>query len=97
MNQQDPKTVVLGIRSDPSHVFGAVKAETFEGDAYLFPNMNITLLKTILPANGRRPEAMPALIMVNADMATVTIPFRVIKCISTNDEVLWHGTRPPDR
>lgn len=94
---QDPSTVVLGVKADPSHVFGNVKVETFEEDIYLFPNMNITILKSMLPENGRRPEAMPALIMVNADMATITIPFRIIETISVDTEVLWHGQRPPER
>jgi len=93
-NIQDPDSVVLGFPGDASDVFGVVIVETHEGGTYAFPNMNITKLKQVLPDKGRRLERMPCLVMVNASVSSLSIPFRIIETIRVEDEVLWHGTRP---
>ena len=87
---QDPKSVILGIPNGSNDSFGTVVIETLDGESYRFPVMNVSLLKRMLPENGRRVESAPCLVLVNAAVATLSIPFRVIGKIEVEgSEVLW--------
>lgn len=90
--QQDPNTVAMG--NQAGDTFGHVAVTTLEGDEYRFPNMNIEILRKVLPEDGRRPATMPCLVMVNISMATITIPMNIIQRISVGEETLWNAERP---
>jgi hypothetical protein len=96
--KQDPDTVVLGVKDSTSYndQFGDVTIKTKEGDYYVFPMMNITKLQKILPENGRIPEGMQCLVLVNASFASLSIPFRIVRYICTPEVgVLWSSTDGP--
>ena len=88
----DPSKIALGIGSDQA-LCGTVVIETLDGEEYVFPNMNVTALKAVLPESGRRPESMPNLVMVNASVSTLMVPFRIIRRITVGAEVLWNDKR----
>ena len=69
---------------------GTVTVCTKEGAEYVYPDMNVTALKKILPENGRIPENMQCLMMVNVSMAILSVPMRIIKAVRVEAEVLWH-------
>jgi hypothetical protein len=62
---------------------------TKSGARYVFPDMPSGELERVLPESGRQLETQPSFMMVNASIAVLTIPFRVIKSIETGGKVLW--------
>lgn len=90
---QDPGSVALSFLGSPSDSFGVVTVETVQGSVYTFPDMNVSKLKQVLPPMGRRLENMPCLVMVNASVSSLSVPFRIIGTIKVEDEVLWHDER----
>jgi hypothetical protein len=82
----DPTGVALGLEGKR----GTVRVLTKMGSEYTFPDMVVSELKRVLPEGGRIKEDMPSLMMMNASMAVLTIPFRIIKEIEVDKgEVLW--------
>lgn len=69
----------------------AVQVTTKGGDTYSFPGMDTAELRAVLPEGKREPPAtsQPALTMVNASYAVLSIPFRIIKTIAVDGEVWW--------
>jgi hypothetical protein len=62
------------------------------GAEYVFPDMVVDELKRVLPESGRIKEDMPSLMMMNASMAVLSLPFRIIKTIEVKtDEPGWDG------
>ena len=90
-SQQNPSTVVLGVKDPTAYndQFSDVSVHTHEGAEYKLPVMNITKLKKALPDNGRVPEGMQCLILVNASFASLSIPFRIIRSVSCGATTLW--------
>jgi len=69
-----------------------VVVETKMGTKYLFPDMPRGELERVLPESGRILETQPTLMMVNASISVLSIPFRVIKNIEvTSSEPGWTG------
>jgi hypothetical protein len=66
-----------------------VVVTTREGARYVFPDMAEGELRKVLPESGRLLASMPSLMMANASVAVLTIPFRIIKTIEVGGEVLW--------
>jgi hypothetical protein len=82
------------IGEDVASGLGAGKLEsvvvtTKTGAIYRFPDMPRDELERVLPESGRINSSMPALMMVNASVSVLTIPFRIIKTIRVGEEVLW--------
>jgi hypothetical protein len=69
--------------------FCEVHVRTKQDSLYVLPDMSLSELKKALPQSGRVPSSMPTLAMVNASAAVLSIPFRIIATIYTDEEVLW--------
>jgi hypothetical protein len=81
----DPERVALSFGGTR----GTVYVLTKEGAEYVFPDMSVDELKKVLPESGRVLESMPILMMMNASMAVLNLPFRIVKQVRAGEEVLW--------
>ena len=61
------------------------------GDTYLFPGVDLSLLRSRLPKSGDTPATTPCLqVMNNATIALLSIPFLFVKSVRAGTELLWH-------
>jgi hypothetical protein len=72
-------------------VLGNVVVTDKSGSVYTFPDMNVTLIRKILPESGRVPTGTPCLCLVNATMSVLSVPFRNVEKVCVEDEVVWHA------
>lgn len=57
---------------------------------YQFPDVSKAALEKVLPHRLQgRPRGLPSLTLVNASIATLVIPFRVIKRVLVDGEDWW--------
>ena len=89
----DPQGVAVSLGSND---LCTVHVTTHEGAEYVFPDMSLIQLKSVLPPSGRIMENMPSLMVVNVSLAVLSLPFRVIKRIEVktrepgwDGEILW--------
>lgn len=77
--------------SSSSETLRLVRVCTREGSQYLFPDMDVTALRRVLPESGRIPASCPSLTLVNASAALLTLPFRIVLRVELADdgEALW--------
>lgn len=98
MDTMSPDRVAVGFgEGTESDVFGTVVITTHEGHEYVFPSMNVTKLKSILPESGRVETTMPALVMVNTSVSALTVPMRIIRSVTVDTEELWSARGPDAR
>lgn len=79
---QDPEKIAVSRREG---ALISIVITTKMGERYEFPDVQLTSLKLALPESGRMPSNMPALMIVNASMAVLSVPMRIIKTITTVD------------
>ena len=73
-----------------------VGIETHLGARYLFPDMDRTALSAVLPhASSTPPSAVTSLCLVNISEATLVVPFRIIKRMTTDGEEWWRAPISP--
>jgi len=67
----------------------SVSIRSKSGALYVFPDMSLSVVKSILPENGRVLGGQPSFTLLNISAAVVSIPFIIIAEILVDDEVLW--------
>ena len=67
---------------------GKLEIETSLGDLYLLPAMDRAEVEKALP-RGPVTESMTTLALINASFAVLSIPFRIIKVVRFEGDVLW--------
>jgi hypothetical protein len=70
---------------------GTVRIVDKTDSEYVLPQVNITELRRVLPEDGRISESAPMLFIVNAAMATLSVPLRVVCSVSIDEEEVWRG------
>lgn len=70
---------------------GTVHVVDKSGATYVFPDMNVTELRRVIPENGRVPSGLSCLCMVNTSMSVLSIPIRNVQEIRVDEEVIWHA------
>lgn len=66
-----------------------IEVATHHGDVYRLPAMDVAALESLLPKDGVLPDGTTSLSLVNASMAILLIPFRIVKTVSVDGEVWW--------
>lgn len=67
-----------------------VRIRTKSGAEYVFPDMSLAVLKSVMPESGRTPESQPALMLFNASAALMSVPFSIIdEVFVVGEESLW--------
>ena len=75
----------------PESCLGNVRIVYHTGAEYLFPHMNLSDVRKMLPEPGRIPTSTSCLSLVNVPIAAMSIPLRIINKIYLNDEEVWHA------
>ncbi len=83
----DPSKIAISEGAD----LVTVTVTTREGAIYSFPDMSRSSLKKVLPETGRKPTNQPALMLVNASTAVLSVPIRIVRRVSVGDDVLWES------
>lgn len=69
-----------------------VRFETYLGAVYLFPDVDREALEKVLPKlSNRIPEGHGQLQLVNASVALLSIPLRIVKRVLVAGEVWWEN------
>lgn len=67
-----------------------VRLETFLGACYSFPDMDVSVLSQVLPKGENRvPEGHGQIQLMNASVALLSVPFRIVEKIFVNGELWW--------
>lgn len=69
-----------------------VHIRTKDGSEYIFPDMSLSVVQSVLPEDGRTPADQPALMLFNVSAALISIPFIIIDTVGVvGQETLWHS------
>lgn len=82
------KFALSGAAYPPSEL-GVVKVVTRQKSEYIFPDMPKQVVRSVIPESGRIPADQPALVMLNASQAVLTLPLRVVGEIYIDEELVW--------
>ena len=88
----DPRNVATGTVGGR---LCSVCITTKQGSLYEFPDMPLEELRRVLPDSGRVPASTPTLMMVNASISVLSIPFKIIEKVTmrvrgqAREEQLW--------
>jgi hypothetical protein len=71
-------------------VLASVEVVTHHGDVYKMPAMDVVELGRVVPRGSSSiPEGTTSLSLVNASIAVLIVPFRIMKTILVDGEVWW--------
>lgn len=72
-----------------------VEIVTLSDERYVIPAMDVAVLQRVLPKGTNRiPPNTPSLALVNASMAVLCIPFRIVRQILVGGEEWWSCPSP---
>jgi hypothetical protein len=66
-----------------------VEIETTLGAKYVFPDMERAALERMLPKMGEPKLVHEQLTIVNASIALLSLPFRIVKVVRVEGEEWW--------
>lgn len=80
----DPEGVALSLEGT-----SILRIVTSMDAVYTFPDINAEEVKRVLPESGRIPANQPSLMLLNASLATLLVPFRIVKEVTIDEELVW--------